>query len=117
MLSSRQAAMFRRTADQFLPDTADIRRPQTASDGAGGTKTTWQTVATTPCRIGAVSSSDERVVGAQVAAQASYTLSVPAGTDVRNTDRLQVGSRLFDVKAVLRRGDWELTTRVVCAEV
>lgn len=117
MLDADDIAEMRATLDESLPDTAAVTRRIDASDGAGGATTTWSTVTETLCRIGPVSARDQRIVGATIAALANYTLTVTAGTDVRAADRIAVGARTFAVKAVLRRGEWNLATRAVCAEV
>jgi len=46
----------------------------------------------------------------------SWTITVPAETDVRAGDRVVVDARTFEVLAVLA-GSYETARRVVCSEV
>jgi len=116
LLSSAELADMRATLNRTLPDSATIRHDTTISDGAGG-QTVTGTTTTGPfaCRV-AVPSGDERVVAGKLDAIGTWTITLPALTDVSATDRILIGSRTFEVSLPLRPRSWELSRRVLCTE-
>jgi len=116
MLSATELAAMRSTLNDSLPDTAQVRRKSLTSDGAGGYTESWSTVAAVACRVAPSGQSpQERVIAERLTATAIWTVTLPAGTDVRPADRIVVGSRAFEVVGVLARS-YELARRVVCTE-
>lgn len=115
LLSNGQIASMRTTLERTLPDTAVVSRPTNVSDGAGGWTQTWATVATVACRV-AVPSGGEVVIAGKLDAVGTWTITLPALTDVAAADRIAVGARTFEVSLVLRPRSWELSRRVLCTE-
>jgi SPP1 family predicted phage head-tail adaptor len=116
MLSAGQLASMRSTLNASLPDTAAVHRDTLSSDSAGGYTTSAATVATVACRV-SPSGGRESVVAGKVDAVSTWTITLPALTDVTAKDRLIVGSRTFEVAAVLDPRSWEIGRRVLCVEI
>jgi head-tail adaptor len=117
MLSPADLASMRATLLASLPDTAQVRRATRVSDGMGGTIDTWTTIATVACRVSPSNTTPtEPAIANQVQDRVLWTLTLPAGTNVRADDRVVVGSRTFEVLGVLAPRSYELATRVVAVE-
>lgn len=116
MLSTAQLDSMRVTLDESLPDTAVVKRDTLTSDGAGGYTTSEATVATVACRV-APSGGREAVIAGRLDAVATWTLTLPALTDVTAKDRIVVGTRTFEIAAVLDPRSWEIGRRVLCVEI
>jgi head-tail adaptor len=115
LLSDAQIASMRTTLERTLPDTAVIQRPTQVSDGGGGYTETWPTVATVACRV-AQPSGGEQVIADKLDAVGTWTITLPALTDVAAADKIMVGSRIFMVALPLRPRSWELSRRVLVTE-
>jgi hypothetical protein len=93
-----------------MPNSAAISRSVLSDDGAGGRLTTWTTVtASVDCRLTKVSLRDvQRLAGSQAYSELTERIDVakmvrvvfPAGTDVRNDDRITVSSISYQVMDV-----------------
>lgn len=116
MLSTAQIAGMRATANAAMPDTAAISRVTRTSDGAGGYTEAWTTIATVACRIASTGGA-EADVAAKLTATTTATVTLPALTDVAPADRLVVGSRTFEVLAVLSARSWEIARRILAVEL
>lgn len=92
MLSASDLVDLQGTAEEALPDTVVITRPGTPIVDAYSVVTeTWTVVTTKPCRVEAATTMPhERVFGGQIAAESRPVLVVPAGTDLKATDRTTV---------------------------
>lgn len=115
LLSSSEIAAMRADLNWMLPDTALIERPTQVSDTSGGYTETWATVATVACRV-AVPSGGEEVIAGKLDAVGTWTITLPALTDVAAADRITVGTRVFQVALPLRPRSWELSRRVLVTE-
>lgn len=117
MLTAAELTAMRATLNASLPDTCEISRVTLEPDGAGGQIETWETIATVACRVAPSGQSpQERVIAERMAATSTWTITLPAGTDVQPADRIAVGTRTFEVVSVLARSE-EIARRVVCSEV
>ncbi len=116
MLSAADLAAMRTTQEAALPDTCVRSRPQYSSDGRGGQTVGTPNTTTFACRI-APTSGRELEVAARLTSAVAYTVTLPAGSDVRAEDSLAVGGRTLQVIAVLAGGAWETARRVLCVEV
>lgn len=117
MLTAAELTAMRATLNASLPDTCEISRVTLEPDGAGGQIETWETIATVACRVAPSGQSpQERAVAERVASVSTWTLTLPAETDVRASDRLIAGVRRFEVVGVLAHSV-EIARRVVCVEV
>ena len=96
--AARRLTKAQAIAESTMSDTATIRRNTPASDGMGGATDSWATVATVQCRLMTrLSQPSDRAGGGRVETQTDYVIRLPVGTDVRNADRIVVGSRTFEV--------------------
>jgi SPP1 family predicted phage head-tail adaptor len=101
-----------------LPDVCTISRRTQTTDSQGGYTETWATASTTTCRV--VSSNltpEERATADRLSLATAWVVILPALTDVTAADRIVVGSRTFEVAAVLAPKTWEVGRRVLCKEI
>lgn len=114
VLSSARLGRMREVAERTMVDSCAIRRQVEASDGQGGTTATWSTVATVACRVAPVGRTPaERTVAEQVQADTLWTVTLPAETDVRPSDRIVSDERTYHVVKALHR-TYEIERRVIC---
>lgn len=116
LLSDADIAAMRTTLNRTLPDTATIKRDTQVSDGAGGYTVTTATSDPVACRV-APSNGREQTIAGRLDAVGTWTITLPANTDVTSKDRIAVGSRTFEVVLPLRPRSWELSRRVVGEEI
>jgi len=117
MITSDELEWMREYQEDALPDTATIQRVSRTPDNAGGASESWEKVATVACRVAPSGRAPEdRAVAERLNVTSSWTITVPAETDVRAGDRVVVDARTFEVLAVLA-GSYETARRVVCSEV
>jgi len=116
LLSTNDLTRMRAILNRTLPDTATIERDTLGSDGSGG-QTVTSTATTGPfaCRV-AMPSGREEVIAGRLDAVGIWTITLPAGTDVKAQDRILVGSRTFEVTIPLRPRSWQISCRVLCTE-
>jgi head-tail adaptor len=117
VLTSAELTTLAETQALTFDSTGTIRRPAgSTSDGAGGTVATNPTsTANVSCRIAPALVSDrEMIVAAGIQAMTVWRITVPRGTDIRATDRFEVGSRTFEIRAVYGARTFE-TARVTLA--
>ncbi len=116
MLSAVELTAARATQALTMTNTATIQRPTHASDGMGGTRTTWATVGTTACRTTAAGAQDSQLVAGQLRERASWRVTAPALTDIRTTDRLVIDGRTLEVVGVSAPATYETARVCICAE-
>lgn len=114
MISIGELAGLRATQETALPDEAVIVRRAYASDGAGGQTETITTV-TARCRAAPASAHDVQRAGA-LSEKPTWRITFAAGTDLRDTDRIDVGARNFEIVTLLAGGSWETARVALCAE-
>jgi head-tail adaptor len=117
MLSASELIAARAEVALTLSETAVIQRPAWVSDGQGGGTTSWQAAGTANCRIAPNGTGAEREIAAKLQAISPWFVTLPAETDVKVTDRIQIGSRTLEVGAILAPRTLEVCRRVVCMEV
>lgn len=119
-LTAADVAGMRSTLDASLPDSCAIVRDTLASDGAGGQVATPVTVATIACRIGpvtAIARDLEAITSGEVQARGSWVVTMPAGTDVTERDRITSAGVTYEIVAVPAPRSWEIGRRVLCRVV
>lgn len=118
MLTSGALDFYRDQLERTYPDTCVI--PRTAagsSDGMGGVTPGGTTAGTYACRIApAGNTSMERLNAHQLQGVDVYTITFPALIDVRPTDNIHVGPRVFRVTGGTGDRSWELSKRVLATE-
>lgn len=110
-----EVADFADLVTEASPDTAVIKRNQgTTSDGYGGTVDDWQTVATVPAKVSmGEATPTEQTVGYQQVGVMLMLITVPSGTDVRPSDRIEVGSTVYEVVGLTPPRSFEARRRVI----
>lgn len=98
-----------------MTGTATIQRAMTSRNDYGGVAESWATAATVVCRI-APARAEDRPLSGKTIEGAAWTVTLPAGTDVRVDDRVVVGSRTFEVVTLLGGRTIETARVVLCVE-
>jgi len=103
-----------------LLGTAVIYRQQLTSDGIGGYTETFAAHGTVAARLGRLApdqfGGQQLVVGGQIVEISSCVFSLPAFTDITETDRLEYAGVTYEVVDVLTRAPDELVRRVRARE-
>lgn len=91
---------------------------ETRDDEGGPTPGTITDVTGVPCNLSAVSSADpERLIADRLGVATPWVISLPVGQAVTPANTILIGSRAFEVKAVLSGRSYETSTRVLAEEV
>ena len=80
-----------------LSQLASVLRAVTTENAEGGETSSWQCVATLPCRVGKASSPRDVVVGGRATTATVFRCDFAVGADVRQTDRVAVDGTTFEV--------------------
>lgn len=116
MLTGAQLTAMRAAQEAVMTQTATITRLATSSDGMGGYTQTPSTT-TTACRIApTLNMPDATIYAGRLQEGLPWRVYVPTGTDVREGDRLTVGSKTLEVLGILAPHTYETATCCVCAE-
>jgi hypothetical protein len=120
LLSPRQLDRMRRVANRLLPDTAAILRRTLADDGEGGKESSYAQVGTAACRLSAVNVATrarDRATGGRIEPAEGWIVSLPVGTDVRETDRLTIKGVTYEVISSADSRSYEVNLRLVVKRV
>lgn len=115
-MNAATLARLQRVAEANMNLSCAVRRATLVSDGMGNSTSTWATAATVDCRRLSTLSQAEQVIAGRLAISRPWIVQTPAGTDVRETDRLVIGSDTLEVVHV-GQSSWEAVRRVLCREV
>jgi hypothetical protein len=98
-------AMADRQVKYVLSDAGYILSRSEESDGAGGQEVTYEKGAATPCALAPVGGGEgTNNPGDRIDDRTTNLITVPAGTQVSEKDRIEIdGWGVFDVTAVRRR--------------
>lgn len=107
---------LRRVANANMNESTTVSRPTRASDGMGGYTETWTTSSTLACRRLSTLSQAEQRIAERLAIVKPWIVQVAALSDVRETDRLVIGSDTLEVVHVAA-SSWEAVRRVLCREM
>lgn len=103
--------------NQFLPDTCIVSRPNRVPDGMGGFTDGPPTEATYPCRLASGGIPDQYLAAESVLGRQVWMLTLPAGTDIRSGDDVEVNGAPMQVQGLASGGEMETAVRAVCVEV
>lgn len=109
-LSSDEITEMRADIAEVLPDTAIIRRGTATPDGQGGYTEAHNPIGTVAARVAPITG-QEAERGDRVSAAEYFTVAMPALTDVKPADEVEIASTIYRLTAVHDRGQWELTMR------
>lgn len=97
--------------------TATIYRKSQTHDNTGGMVDTYTDIGTYPCLLlRSLITPRERENAVTIVAESFWQFSLPARTDVRNTDHIVCQGRTFEVVGG-GSGSIDLATRVICIEL
>jgi len=117
MLTSAELTQMRADVAEMLPDTCNLLTVTRTSDGQGGITDTWGTATTgVACRLDPLRGR-ESVQGAALQAQYSYILTLPYDTTITNAYRVEIGTAVYDVKAVDQGKSWAVSMRAFVERV
>lgn len=104
-----------------MPDVADILRAATTRTAGGYSQSPdpWPTVATTRCRLttSLTTVPSEQPGATQLVSITHWMLTVPSGTDIRPSDRIQVQGATFEVLGGFQSGTLNITDTYSLAEI
>jgi hypothetical protein len=133
MLSAADLAYTRQTQALTLTDRAILQHRSEESDGMGGTITVLTYTGGIPCRVAPMRvQAAEALVGGQLQGQLPWEITLPQGTVIDVSDRLNVGGELegtppeqtpvegvgrwFEVLAIYAKWTNETARQCLCAE-
>ena len=119
MLTTAELTAIKAVQDQAMPDTCTISRKSLTSDGMGGYTETWSDLATgVSCRLASARyRPEEAAIADKFAGRTLWMLTLPAGTDITNEDRVVISSTTYEVAGMLSAGSWKTALRVLVVEV
>jgi len=107
---------LRREAERFLPEVCVVQTPTDTRNAEGEYTKAYATSATVACRVAPSSYQQaERAVGAALAAQASWAVTLPAGTSVPADGRVVVNGVTYDVVGSTAGRSNEVLVRAYCS--
>jgi hypothetical protein len=96
---------------------ASVLRIQSVSDGAGGFVDTWAMVATYACNFNRLNVRPREIESSVRIQDLTYwNFSFVPGLDIRVTDRLQVGTRSFEIVGA-GDGSSNVVLYLICQEI
>jgi hypothetical protein len=118
MLSDAMRSRLQSQARRTMPSAIEIQRLTVVPDGEVGHTSSWATVETTVGRIGAGPRQPvEQVSAGQLTVISTWTIAVPAGTDLRVSDRLVSGGVTYEVLGISTNVSFEIERRATCTTV
>lgn len=118
MLSTTEITGMRETLATSLPGTVTISRATYSADGMGGQAETWAAVGTATARVSPAGTGSEAITaGGGVAAVSPWVVTLPAGTDITERDRIGYEGQVLEVVGLDSPRDWALGIRCACREV
>jgi hypothetical protein len=133
MLSAADLAYTHQTQGLTLSERAILQHRSEESDGMGGSLTVITYTGDIPCRVAPMRvQAAEALVGGQLQGQLPWEITLPAGTVIDVSDRLNVGGQLegepptqtpvegvgrwFEVLAIYGKWTLETARQCLCAE-
>lgn len=117
LISAVTLAAMRRTMGRAHPDTATISRPTYVSDDQGGRTEGAPSTSTSACRVVRSQQTREVTIGDQTRVMRLTNIYFPAGTDVRDDDRITVDGVVFQVITAMTPESYEVERQAECVEV
>lgn len=117
--TSEDLELLEEVVSEFSVSTCTIKRPVRSSDGKGGYSSSGSDAAVASnisCRV-ANPSGREKEIAAKLSSAVNYTVTLPVGTAIQTRDYILVGSRRFEVHAVLTPISDPIRVKVLCSEI
>lgn len=115
LLNDKDLEAMRSTQEQHMLETVYIQRLVRTDDNSGGWYESWQTVQETKGRIGIPTSAELAIAGSLNAVN-SFTITLPADTDLLETDQLQISGVEYRINAILKRSQ-KTALRVLVTQI
>lgn len=118
MISDAELEILKADSIPAWPDKATILR-NTSVNGAGGSSSDYLPVGTTICRLttSLTTTPSEVEIAAELASVTHWMLNVPADTDIKPSDRVQVQGITFEVVGGYKAASWNISDTHILAEV
>lgn len=117
LISDNNLAKMRKTQELNLPETAYIQKLVSESDDSGGYYESWQSAGQAPARLGNVKGEQEREIAGQLGVEKVNVITLPADTEVDDTDRIQVNDVQYIVHWTNKNKSNLTALRVMVTEV
>lgn len=118
LVSAPTLALLRQVAAAALPDTAQVERYTTTSDGMGGANAAWTVVATYPCRVSRIPQIPrEGAVADQLAGRVPFYVFLPFDADATGQDRILALGETYEVLGVHAPTSYQVHVRLTCARL
>jgi hypothetical protein len=111
-------ADFADLVEDASPDVAIVLRLTLVPDPFGGQTESWDDIATVAAKVSMLDPSPtEQTIASQNIGQVVMLITLPAGTDVRPDDQIQIvwdgGTDLYEVVGAIPERSFEVRTRVI----
>lgn len=104
--------------EEILSETCSILRPTESPDGYGQVSVTWASVGEAACMIGKANPPrTDSPAGAGIDTGQLWRISFLDVADVRAKDRLEIGSRVFEVVSDTGLGTYSIINRVTVKQI
>lgn len=119
ILTAGEMASLRSDLEATLPDTCTVTRPTQVKNDAGGWTETPVVVATVACRVSPIGTRDAAIaqqIGASLDMVLQHVVTLPADTDVQQSDSITCTTRTFRVASMQDRVSEGLVRRIFVSE-
>lgn len=116
LINAENLDKMRKTQELNLPETVYIQR-LTVTNGADGWHEAWDTVATVNGRLGEPKGEMEKSIASTVVAGKVWVITLPVGTDVLDTDQIQISSKNYRIHWTNVGKSHATALRVIVTEV
>lgn len=117
MISAAELSAMRSTVQSSLPGTVVVVRSTATSDGMGGQDEVWAAAGTVAARISPAGAGADNIMGGEFQNVAPWVVTLPAGTDVTDRDRLTYAGQTFEITGSSDPRSWATSIRLECKEV
>lgn len=118
MFPSAELASLRAEAERFLPDTCTVQTVTHTNTKGSVVSAYANTYTSVPCRLAAVGSGAERVIGEELSAETTHVLTVAYGQAVAPSDRIVHAGATYEVTACPNTlASWRTARRVYLKRV
>lgn len=115
ILTAGELGVLRRDLESTLPDTCTINRVTRTPNDSGGWSATVAEVTTVACRVSPAGVREVQIAQAMDAV-ADHVVTLPAETDVQQSDTITCNGHTFSVSGVRTRVSEPLILRVFVSE-
>lgn len=116
-LSDSTLGRLRASFLKSLAERCTVKRDTFSLDAIGGQVPAETTIGTYPCRLAPLGNSGpERQVADRLETITPLVATLPYDADIRNGDRIEIGTRRLVVAGLVGRHSQSLFTRCICSE-